>query len=151
MCCCCCDLYNYDTGGDYDDNDDDDNDGDDDDNNVLVFCHTSTCVVVVPAANIGPLSSAHTLPFKTLRITMMMMVVMMMICRMEGMLVKKGFPGIPGKTQAYLRNCHPRKQGSEVKAKGLRDVGGLENLKYDKIQISRKAKEKEGCVIFAAV
>ena len=31
-------------------------DGDD----VLLFCRTSTCVVVVPAANIGPPSSALT-------------------------------------------------------------------------------------------
>ena len=54
----------------------------------------------------------------------------------------KSFLGIPSKTQTYLRNCHPRKQGSEVKAKGLRDVGGLENLKYDKIQISAKSKRK---------
>ena len=62
----------------------------DDGDDVLLFCHTSTCVVVVPAANIGPPSSAHTLPFKTLRILMMMMlmVVMMMICRMEGVLVR---------------------------------------------------------------
>ena len=33
-----------------------DKDGDD----VLLFCRTSTCVVVVPAANIGPPSAAHT-------------------------------------------------------------------------------------------
>ena len=34
---------------------------------MMMFCGTSTCVVVVPAANIGPpSSSAHTLPLKTL-------------------------------------------------------------------------------------
>ena len=33
---------------------------------MMMFCGTSTCVVVVPAANIGPPSSAHTLPLKTL-------------------------------------------------------------------------------------
>ena len=57
----------------YDDLDDDDdnafNDGDDDDDDdVLLFCHTSTCVVVVPAANIGPPSlfgPAHT-PFQNI-------------------------------------------------------------------------------------
>ena len=38
----------------------------DDSDDVLLFCRTSTCVVVVPAANIGPPSSAHTLPLKTL-------------------------------------------------------------------------------------
>ena len=32
----------------------------DDSDDVLLFCRTSTCVVVVPAANIGPPSTAHT-------------------------------------------------------------------------------------------
>ena len=45
------------------DHDHDDDDDDEDYDDVLLFCRTSTCVVVVPAANIGPLSSfgpAHT-------------------------------------------------------------------------------------------